>query len=121
MLIAGIVGEYKLPSLSHRLKLFEPLVLFGVAGELFADGGIFFFSSHLQTISDGENAALRRDAAKAMERASKAEANLAGALASAESAKAMAKGYESEIAASDARAKGAEARAAEANRIAEGD
>ncbi|PYV67737.1 MAG: hypothetical protein DMG96_38425 [Acidobacteria bacterium] len=48
-------------------------VIIGVAGELWADGGIFLFSSHLQTIADLEIAALTREAAEANDRASKNE------------------------------------------------
>ena len=45
-------------------------VIIGVAGELWADGGIFLFSSHLQTIADLEIAALTREAGEANDRAS---------------------------------------------------
>lgn len=43
------------------------LVIIGVAGELFADGGIFLFSRHLQTIAD-----LTQEAEKSAEGAAKA-------------------------------------------------
>ena len=48
------------------------LLIVGVAGELIADGFIFAFSSHLQTIADGEFAALNKEAAYAREVAGKA-------------------------------------------------
>jgi hypothetical protein len=68
----GLIGEYRIdhnpppglkrPSLKRKRakKLFESLVIIGVMGELFADGGIFIFSNHLQTISDGEVAQLNK-------------------------------------------------------------
>src|SRR5580698_7667024 len=63
VLVVGIVGEIRLPDWHHRLKTFEILVLVGVLGELAADGGIFFFSSHLQTISEAEKSAQDMDIA----------------------------------------------------------
>lgn len=59
VLLVGIVGEYKLPTWHHLLKRFEALVLIGVLLELLFDGGIFFFTSHLQTILDAESETLR--------------------------------------------------------------
>ena len=41
------------------------LLVIGVAGELFADGGIFLFSRHLQTIADQEIADLTQEAGNA--------------------------------------------------------
>jgi len=83
VLVAGLVGEYfaankkkEYPRFKKHKRLFEILVIAGVAGELFADGGIFVLSSRLQTISDHEVAASN-------ERASVAEkdAKYAGLLA----------------------------------------
>jgi hypothetical protein len=93
VLTIGALGEYKkFPRLlrsSH--STFELLVVIGIAGELFADGGVFVFSRHLQTISDGEYAVLnkeagdaRKDAGAAIERASKNEKEAAGLRKSAE-------------------------------------
>src|SRR5437868_5318147 len=59
LLVIGIIGEYaKSERWKKRLRVFELLVTIGVAGELFADGAIFVFSKHLQTIADGEIADL---------------------------------------------------------------
>lgn len=101
ILAIGIVGEIKLPEWSHLLRRFEYMVLIGVLGELLADGGIFFSSSHLQSILDSENVELRNSTSKANERTAKTEA--------------LAKGYESQIADSNARARAAEALVASAN------
>jgi len=49
VLVVGLIGEIK-----SKRKIFEWLVILGVAGELFADGGVFLFSNQLQTISDLE-------------------------------------------------------------------
>ena len=69
ILSVGLVCEYRLehnppPGLKppskrrKRLKrIFEMLVIIGVAGEVFSDGGIFAFGSHLQTITEQETAA----------------------------------------------------------------
>ena len=53
VLTAGLIGEYaKSERWKKHVKIFEMLVIIGVAGELFADGGIFQFSRHLQTIAE---------------------------------------------------------------------
>jgi len=78
VLAIGIVGEYKLPSYHHRLKRFELLVVIGVAGELFSDGGIFFFSRRLQTISDLEVADLTGESVRFRLKAAQLEERLAG-------------------------------------------
>jgi hypothetical protein len=122
LLVFGLIGEYRESDKWKRwVKAFELMVIIGVAGELLADGGIYLFSSSLQTISDIELAQLnkeageaRKSAGEAAERAATAESNLARAKADAESAKAMAKGFELRIAQ-------ANKQAAEANRIAEGE
>jgi hypothetical protein len=67
VLVFGIFGEYK--KLPTRLLLwptavFEILVMVGVAGELLGDGGVFAFSSHLQSIEDGELRTLGSEADK---------------------------------------------------------
>src|SRR5450432_3305272 len=55
LLTVGLIGEYaKSERWKRHVKTFEMLVISGVAGELLADGGIFLFSSHLQTIADRE-------------------------------------------------------------------
>jgi hypothetical protein len=46
------------------MKFFEMLVIIGVLGELIADGGIFLFSSNLQTIAKTEIASVSNDSAK---------------------------------------------------------
>jgi hypothetical protein len=64
ILVIGIVGE-EVERWEHRKKLFVALVIVGVAGELFADGGIFLFSHQLQVISDTEIAAANKNAGDA--------------------------------------------------------
>ena len=60
ILTIGALGEYrKFPRLlkaSHAT--FELLVVIGIAGELFADGGVFVFSRHIQSIDDAEVSSL---------------------------------------------------------------
>jgi hypothetical protein len=74
ILTIGALGEYKkfprLLKASHAM--FELLVVIGIAGELVADGGVFVFSRHLQTISDGEFAALNKEAGDARKKAGEA-------------------------------------------------
>jgi len=87
VLVIGLIGEYAESEPWEKwTKLFEMLVIIGVAGELLADGGIFLFSRQLEVISEVEIAALNKEAGdareaagKAVERAAKAEDNLAGA------------------------------------------
>ena len=55
--VGPIVGEY-VESWKKWVKLFEILVIIGVAGELLADGGSFLVSKQLQSISDQEGARL---------------------------------------------------------------
>lgn len=51
VLLVGLVGEYaKSPRWVKHVKVFEILVVLGVAGELIADGGMIVFTEHLQTI-----------------------------------------------------------------------
>jgi len=59
VLVIGLVGERKteLQTTDRErtwYRHFELMVILGVAGELIADGGIFFSSRQLQTISDQE-------------------------------------------------------------------
>ncbi len=62
LLVIGLIGESaKSDKWRSRHRLFELMVIIGVAGELLADGGIFVFSKHLQTISDQEIAQLLKD------------------------------------------------------------
>jgi hypothetical protein len=72
VLTIGALGEYKkFPRLLRaQHTTFEMLVVVGIAGELFADGGVFVFSRHLQTISESEFAVLNRDAGEARQKAS---------------------------------------------------
>ncbi|MGA2590468.1 MAG: hypothetical protein ABSH32_11165 [Bryobacteraceae bacterium] len=117
LLTIGLIGEYsESPTWKRREKVFEMLVIIGVAGEIFADGGIFLFSRRLQVIAERDVALLNVKASAADERSRKAEAHLADALASAESAKALVKGYDKQIADEKARAAAAELAAAEAKR-----
>jgi hypothetical protein len=55
MVAVGVLGESaKSKKWEGWIRAFELLVIFGVAGEMFADGVIFIFSKNLQTISDSE-------------------------------------------------------------------
>jgi hypothetical protein len=73
LLVVGLVGEYAESEKWKRyVKTFEMFVILGVAGELFADGGIFLFSSHLQTIAEQEIAEVTRRAGDAKDSAIKA-------------------------------------------------
>jgi hypothetical protein len=66
LLVVGIRGEYaKGERWKKRIVIFQQMVVFGVAGELFADGGVFLFSKHLQTLNETELAQLRDSTAKA--------------------------------------------------------
>jgi hypothetical protein len=70
VLVIGIVGEVaKSDRWKKRLRIFEFMVIIGVAGELIADGGIFLFSRHLQTISEAELSGLNKQAADAYKEA----------------------------------------------------
>jgi hypothetical protein len=71
VLVIGLIGEYR-PKWESRKKLFELLVIIGVAGELLADGGIFAFSRRLQIISDAEVASLNKEAGEARQKAGEA-------------------------------------------------
>lgn len=68
----GIWGEIKLEHGSTRFKIAEYVVLYGILGELIADGGVFLFSTQLQTISDSENAVLNKEAGDARKAAGEA-------------------------------------------------
>ena len=54
VVVVGLVGEHKIPWWRPIYDWFVILVAVGCIGELAADGGIFFLSRHLQTISDAE-------------------------------------------------------------------
>jgi hypothetical protein len=89
ILAMGAAGEYieehgTLPrwmKWSRRPKMvFVWMVALSLVGEFVGDAGVFVFSGHLQTMNDGEYAALnkeagdaRRDAGNAMDRAGKLE------------------------------------------------
>ncbi|MGA8222527.1 MAG: hypothetical protein WB780_12805 [Candidatus Acidiferrales bacterium] len=78
MLVIGLVGEYaESEKWKKREKIFKLLVIIGVAGELFADGGVFLFSAHLQTISDAEVATLNKEAGEARRDAADAQLHTA--------------------------------------------
>lgn len=80
LLVAGLIGEYR-ESVKWKkwVKMFELFVIIGVAGELLADGAIFLFSAHLQTISDTEVAQLNKEAGDARRAAGEAERGAAEA------------------------------------------
>jgi hypothetical protein len=69
VLVIGLIGEHKTDEKhTERQKVwykrFELMVIIGVAGELFADGGLFVFSQHLGTIDGFEIARLNHETAK---------------------------------------------------------
>jgi hypothetical protein len=73
LLVVGLVGEgAKTAKWKARVRAFELMVICGVAGELIADGGIFLFSRHLQTISDAEVAKFNNEAGEARKLAGEA-------------------------------------------------
>jgi hypothetical protein len=91
LLTVGLIGEYaKSERWKRHVRTFEMFVIIGVAGELLADGGIFLFSSHLQTIADQEIAELTKEAGDARDSAHGAALDAAGAKGSAERANAAA-------------------------------
>jgi hypothetical protein len=100
LLVVGLIGEYaKSERWKRYVRTFEMFVIVGVAGELLADGGIFLFSSHLQTIADLEISDLtktagdaRNSANEAAGAAQRAKDESAKATASASNALALAKG-----------------------------
>jgi hypothetical protein len=99
VLVAGLVGEYaESEKWKRHVKIFEMLVIIGVAGELFADGGVFLFSAHLQTISENEISVLRNRASQQELRAAELEKEAAGAQKEAEKARREADSFELEIA-----------------------
>lgn len=70
LLVVGLIGEYaKSDRWKKHLKTFEMLVIIGVAGELFADGGVFLFSEHLQIIADQEITEATKEAGDAAQSA----------------------------------------------------
>jgi hypothetical protein len=59
LLVVGLVGEAaKSEKWKARHRMFELMVVIGVSGELIAEGGIFAFSRHLQTVADTDLAAV---------------------------------------------------------------
>src|SRR5438874_8898702 len=73
LLVIGLIGEYaKSERWKKHVRTFELFVIIGVAGELFADGAIFLFSTHLQTIAELEIAHLTKDAGDAKNSAKEA-------------------------------------------------
>jgi hypothetical protein len=87
VLVFGLIGEFS-ERWKHYIKVFELMVIIGVAGELLADGAIFLFSARLQTISDHEVASLNRDAAQAKLEAETLQLEISGANERAASAEA---------------------------------
>jgi len=78
LLVVGLIGELsKSEKWKVRLRMFELMVIIGVAGELMGDGGIFVFSERLQAISEAEVARLNVEAGALRQRAAEAELKLA--------------------------------------------
>ena len=73
VLAMGIIGEIRAWMWGSWKKRFEYMVLLGVMGELIADGGVFFFSSQLQTVTDAEVARLNVEAGEARKVAGNAD------------------------------------------------
>jgi hypothetical protein len=127
VLVIGLVGEVaKSAPWKRRLRLFELMVIVGVAGELIADGGIFLFSRHLQTISETEFAGLNKQAADAYKEAESArkeadsfERDIAQANERAAAANERAAKAEQHLGEANERASNAEKQAAKSNEIAE--
>ena len=104
LLVIGIFGEYRLPFWHHRLHIFEALVLVGCAGELIADGGVFLFSEHLQTVQQLRVKSLGKLADEADGKAQKAigDAKSASDIAGSANAKADAAKTEAEAVSKEA-------------------
>jgi hypothetical protein len=143
ILAIGAAGEYTeehgtLPrwmKWSMRPKMvFVWMVALSLVGEFVGDAGVFIFSGHLQTINDGEYAALNKEAGNARRDAGNANKEAGIARRDASNANALAQKYQSEIAASEAqvatamaasagavaKVAAADARSAEASAKAEG-
>jgi hypothetical protein len=122
LLVIGLIGEYaKADRWKKHVRLFEMFVIIGVAGELFADGGIFLFSKHLQTIDEAEIAEVTaklgnaKELAEGAESASKvAKDNSGAAVKSASDALTMATGARQEADTFENDIKSAKKQAAEA-------
>src|SRR5260370_31379629 len=127
VLVIGLVGEVaKTDRWKRQLRLFELMVIVGVAGELVADGGIFLFSRHLQTISETEFVGLNKQAADAYKEAESArkeansfERDIAQANERAAAANERAAKAEQHLGEANERAANAEKQAAKSNEIAE--
>jgi hypothetical protein len=109
LLVVGLVGEY---SESERwkkyVKTFEMLVILGVAGELFADAGVFVFSARLQSLSDIEVGRLNVAAESANATAKQFESQIADANSKADTARRDAESFRLDIAKANERAANAE-------------
>jgi hypothetical protein len=91
LVLVGLVGESRKPKRVYSFtdprkkksqhRICEAMVIVGVAGEFFADGGIYAFSKRLQAISNAEVADLNVEAGDARERAGRAEKSAAELLA----------------------------------------
>src|SRR5258708_39988984 len=87
LLVIGLIGEYaESDRWKRHVKIFKMCVILGVAGELLADGGIFIFSRHLQTIAEIEIAQLTKEAADAKTSADNAASASSRAKTSADDA-----------------------------------
>jgi hypothetical protein len=74
LVAVGVYGESRKSLIwTARHGLFELLVVIGVAGEFFADGGIFFSSRRVQIIADTNLAHANQEAADARLEADKIE------------------------------------------------
>jgi hypothetical protein len=109
LLVIGLVGEYSKSGRWKRyVNAFELLVILGVAGELVADGAIFLFSAHLQSLSDIEVARLNNAAESANATARKFESQIADANVKAETARRDAEAFRLDIAKAQGSASAAE-------------
>lgn len=69
VLLIGLLGEHFASAGGVWLKRFAALVTIGCGIEFLADGGVFLFSTHLQSISDAEVIAAENDAKQARDSA----------------------------------------------------
>lgn len=129
ILVIGLIGE-EIKNWEVRKRLFVALVIIGVAGECFADAGIFLFSHALQIKSDNEIAEANKNAGdakssaegaasaakRAKENSDKATASASNALILANSARQEADSFERDIVSAKKQAADAESHLADALR-----
>jgi len=85
-LFVRVMGEYfadhkkkEYPFFKKYKHRFEVVVIIAIAGELFGDGGVFVFGTHLQTIADAQLGQASKDAGAAITQAGLAKLEAAKA------------------------------------------